>query len=173
MIQLARESKLEILNSPETTEEILELVSEGYYDKDIYKELKISNATFKKWKDEHALDYKKAKAKSVGVALKSAENGLMKKLQGGVNREEIFNYNYDEDGNETLISKQVKTKEFPPDTLAVMFTLKAGNPEKWNYAEFKRLELDNQGNDELKDIALSLKQYRPENFQGGGDEIPQ
>ncbi|WP_054639851.1 bacteriophage terminase small subunit [Lactococcus fujiensis] len=176
MIQLAKESKMSILNSPETTEKILSLVSEGYYDKDIYKELKISNATFKKWKDEHTIEYKKAKAKSISIALKNAQNGLMKKLLGGVNKEETLNFQYDDDGNETLVSKQVKTKEFPPDTLAIMFTLKAGDPEKWNYAEFKRLQIDDAGSDALKELAMEAAKYSLSNYQKPpevSDEIPQ
>ncbi|MGL5895743.1 MAG: bacteriophage terminase small subunit [Lactococcus lactis] len=157
---MSKNSSVPILEQDKNSELIIEMVANGFYDKDIYKKLKVSNKTFQKWKTNHKEAYEKAKGERYHNLLGTAESGLVKKLTGFKQKEVIKNYKYDDDGNKILTSEIVKTKDIAPDTLAVMFALKAGDPEKWNYAEFKKLQLEEKSSDEIKDIVEQLSKYK-------------
>ncbi len=156
---MSKKSVMPMLEDPKNTEKILELVANGFYDKDIYKKLKVSSKTFQKWKANHEADYEKAKSERYYNLLGTAESGLVKKLTGFKQKEVIKNYKYDESGEKILVGETVKTKDIPPDTLAIMFALKAGNPERWNYAEYKKLQLEEKSGNEIKDIIEHLNKY--------------
>lgn len=156
---MSKKSSIPILEQEENTAKILEMVANGYYDKDIYKALKVSSKTFQKWKEKHQEEYEAAKGERYYNLLGTAESGLVKKLTGFKQKEVIRNYKFDDNGEKVLASETVKTKDIAPDTLAVMFSLKAGDPERWNYAEFKKLQIQEKSSDQIKDVIEQLGKY--------------
>ncbi|MFK4936751.1 bacteriophage terminase small subunit [Lactococcus garvieae] len=156
---MAKKSVIPILEEPKNTEKILDLVANGFYDKDIYKKLKVSSKTFQKWKENHEEEYEKAKSHRYFNLLGTAESGLVKKLTGFKQKETIKTYKYTVEGEKILVGETVKTKDIAPDSLAIMFALKAGDPERWNYAEFKKLQLEEKSGNEIKDIIEQLNKY--------------
>lgn len=166
---MAKPSKIPMLNEPDTKAMILKHVSEGMTDQELYKILHVSNVTFKKWKDlpENQEDYFQAKKAMYDNLLSIAESGLKKKAEGLTLTEEEVEY----DGQGKVTKRKVKSKQTAPDTLALMFIAKAGNPEVWNPSEYRRLQLEEKQGNDLKDVikdisTYDVKQYSlPENIE--------
>ena len=116
---MSKKSVMPMLEEPKNTEKILELVANGFYDKDIYKKLKVSSKTFQKWKANHEADYEKAKSERYYNLLGTAESGLVKKLTGFKQKEVIKNYKYDESGEKILVGETVKTKDIMITTVVI------------------------------------------------------
>mgnify|MGYP004589011375 CR=1 FL=1 len=160
---MAKPSKIPLLNEPETKAMILKHVSEGMTDKELYKVLSVSNMTFKKWKDlpENKDDYLQAKREMYENLLSIAESGLKKKAEGLTLTEEEIEY----DGEGNITKRKVKNKQTAPDTLALMFIAKAGNPEVWNPSEFRRLQLEEKQGNDLKDVIKDVTTYNVRNYK--------
>lgn len=150
-----RPSNLSYIMTEEGTEEVLEKVREGCSDIDIYKPLHMSALTFRKWRDAHIKEYDEAKTFAQSNMLSLAESALQAKLRPRVVTETEILYN--EDGS--IKSKRVKEKELDIDSLTAMFVAKAGNPELWNPAEWRRLKNEEKGSDKLAEVARELSGY--------------
>lgn len=158
---------LNIMNSEKVTEEIIKKIESGATDMKIYKALGTTNKTFDKWKAEHQEEYDLAKENSKLIALSKVEAKLNKKVRGGWRRKERYEVN--EDGEEILVS--VERQQVDPELNAIMFWLKAHNPEIYDKVSLKRLELEEKSTAGVQDIIQGLSQFDVKNYSSDEAEV--
>lgn len=158
---------LNIMNSEKVTEEIIKKIESGATDMKIYKALGTTNKTFDKWKAEHQEEYDLAKENSKLIALGKVEAKLNKKVRGGWRRKERYEVN--EEGEEILVS--VERQQVDPELNAIMFWLKAHNPEIYDKVSLKRLELEEKSTAGVQDIIQGLTQFDVKNYSSDEPEV--
>lgn len=160
-------SKIDILNSEEVTEAIIKKIESGATDMKIYKALGVTNKTFDKWKADNEEAYELAKVNANLIALGKVEAKLNKKVRGGWRRKEKYEVN--EDGEEILVS--VERQQVDPELNAIMFWLKAHNPEIYDKVSLKRLELEEKSTAGVQDIIQGLTQFDVKNYSSDEPEV--
>lgn len=155
------------LDEKEITESILKKVTAGASDLKIYRALKVSPQTFNFWKNDHQEEYDQAKTESQLSALEKVEAKLNKKVRGGWRRKERYEVN--EDGKEILVS--VERQQVDPELNAIMFWLKAHNPEIYDKVTLKRLELEEKSTAGVQDIIQGLTQFDVKNYSSDEPEV--
>lgn len=158
---------LNIMNSEKVTEEIIKKIESGATDMKIYKALGTTNKTFDKWKAEHREEYDLAKENSKLIALSKVEAKLNKKVRGGWRRKERYEVN--EDGEEILVS--VERQQVDPELNAIMFWLKAHNPEIYDKVTLKRLELEEKSTAGVHELIQGLSQFDVKNYKTNEPEV--
>ncbi len=154
------------LNKVTTTQKILKKVENGLSDYQIYKALKVAPSTFSKWKKEHKQEYDDAKEIASLNALDLVEQHLNKKIFGGWRIKQ--RYEIGEDGREKLVSYE--KQQVDPELNAIMFYLKANNPNKWNALEVAKLKQDENSNDNLRQLVQDLSKYDVKNYADENQE---
>lgn len=108
----------------------------GLTDKQIAKNIGVSEVTLCKWKND-CPEFYAALQKSKEVVDYEVENALLKRALG---------YEYDEvqvkKKGDVVIERTITRKQVPPDTTAQIFWLKNRQPEKWR----DRKNIDLTGN---------------------------
>lgn len=167
--KVGRPTILPEMLEPEMTAEILEKVSEGCYDIEIYKALHVSAATFRKWKEANKEAYDEAKKIARSGMLDVAESALMAKLQPRVLKETETKYN----AAGEVVDVKVKEKTLDSDSLIAMFVAKAGNPELWNPSEYRRLQLEEKSGNDLKEAIDKITTYDIKKYQAPEIQAPE
>lgn len=113
-------------------EEIGAWAKEGWTEKDIAEELKISYSGFRNYKKQH-LELEGALTENKKIADAAAKGALFQKVVGQSYVKEIKERN--EDGK--LVTVRKETVVIPPDTQAAKFWLANRDPENWKNRETK------------------------------------
>lgn len=135
---------------PEKSPIILELLSQGYSNKDAAEKAGINEATFYEWiatKPEFSKSVKEAQATGDKVRINSVESALLDVARGFEYEEVRTEYesklNPATGQYEPTIKKQVRTKKrVVPQTEAIKFYLTNKAPEEWK----NRVEQNTTGN---------------------------
>lgn len=125
-------------------DEIQELASKGYSEKEIIEHLGVASSTFYKYKSQLS-ELSESTQKGRQKAIEELENITYKTAMGFEYKEEKMIIQLDEDGNSTKRSKEIYTKYQPPNPAQQQYLL--NNWTKGQYtkdpltAKFKEEEL--------------------------------
>ena len=148
--------------------EIIDKIESGCNDREIYTALHVSAKTFRVWRDAHIKAYDEAKKVARSNMLELAESALASKMTVRTIKEtETL---YDEHGK--VKSVKVKEKELDKDSLVAMFIAKAGNPELYNPTEWRRLQQEEAGSNDLKQKIEEMNKYSLEHYQAPEVQAP-
>lgn len=158
------------LNKATLNTKIIKKIEDGLSDYQIYKALKVAPSTFNIWKKEHEQEYDDAKEVASLNALDLVEQHLNKKIFGGWRLKQ--RYEIGDDGREKLVSYE--RQQVDPELNAIMFYLKANNPNKWNALEIAKLKQDENSNDSIRQLVQDLSKYDIKNYDNDNQvyEIP-
>jgi hypothetical protein len=121
------------------------LASTGRIDKEVAKEIGISEVTLISWKKKYP-EFAKALKKGKDKIDDQVESALYRRAVGYEHPEDkIF---YDSKRGITVVEPTIK--HYPPDTGAICFWLKNRRPEKWR--DRQELEINGDIAEVLKDI---------------------
>lgn len=135
--------------------QIIEKIESGCNNREIYTNLHVSAGTFNKWRDANIEAYDAAKAVARSNLLDLAESALASKLTVRTLKEtETI---YDAQGKVEKI--KVKEKELDKDSLVAMMIAKAANPELYNPVEYRRLQQEEAGSNDLKAKIEEMNKY--------------
>lgn len=104
------------------TEEIEELASKGYSEKEIIKHLGIASSTYYKYKNE-LMELKESVPKGRNKAIEELENMTYKTAMGFEYKEEKMIIQLDENGQPVKRTKEVYTKYQPPNPAQQQYLL--------------------------------------------------
>lgn len=124
---------------------------DGLTDKQIAKNLNISEDTFYEYKKKHS-EFSEVLKKGKEVVDYEVENALLKRALGYEYEEKTYETQYDEGtGNPTeKLTKRI-TKQVAPDTTAQIFWLKNRKPDKWR--DKQQIEHSGGINNPFKDLS--------------------
>lgn len=123
--------------SKKVVERIVELIqTDTYTIAEICQQVRISQATFHRWRDEHpdfAQAVEEAKEERMQYFVQEAKKSLLKKIQGYEATEtKVVTVPQKDDPSKPIIKEQTTTKKHvAPDTAAIIFTLTNGDPTRW------------------------------------------
>ncbi|KXB46616.1 hypothetical protein HMPREF3188_00691 [Tissierellia bacterium KA00581] len=127
---------------------------DGLTEKQICKNMDISNSTLSEWKLKYPVISEALKRKKE-IVDKEVENALLKSAMGFFYEEEVIVKVKDKEGNEHVTLKKVKRYEKPNST-AQIFWLKNRQKQSWNSNKDK---LDEKEQDiRIKHSEIKLKQ---------------
>lgn len=155
------------LNKVSLNKKIIKKIEDGLSDYQIYKALKVAPSTFNIWKKEHEQEYNDAKEVASLNALDLVEQHLNKKIFGGWRLKQ--RYEIGDDGREKLVSYE--RQQVDPELNAIMFYLKANNPNKWNALEIAKLKQDEGNIDNIRQLVQDLSKYDVKNYADDNQEV--
>lgn len=100
---------------------------DGLTDEQIANNMGIATSTLYDWKNKY-LEISEALKNGKEVVDRQVENALLKRAVGCKCKEIIEEY--DPEADEIRVTRRI-TKEYPPDTTALIYWLKNRKPEQW------------------------------------------